>query len=107
MRVVPPGSLGAAAAAAATRAESSEPCCQPRDPGPGPRAEGSREAREEVLSQQSPPRGRSPRPWCLARLVRPEHGEITSTRHLLLPSSRSTRGSLPRAAPEHEVGGSL
>lgn len=56
VRVVPPGSLGAAAAAA-TRAESSEPCCQPRDPGPGPRAEGSREAREEVLGQQSPPEG--------------------------------------------------
>lgn len=49
VRVVPPGSPGAAAAAA-TLAESLEPCCQPRDPGPGP---GAEESREEVLSPQS------------------------------------------------------
>lgn len=99
---VPSRSPGTAAAAATTtRAQSLEPRCQPRDPGPGPRAEGSRGAGEEVLSPaERPPRGRSPRPRCLARLTRPKHWEITSARHLLLPSSRSTRGSLPRAAPE-------
>lgn len=85
---------------------------RPRDPGPGPevgpQAEGRRVAGEELLNlAQRPPRGRSPRPRSLALLARPERGEITSARHLLPQSPRSTQGPFPPAAPEHEVGGSL
>ncbi|XP_017377295.1 proline-rich proteoglycan 2-like [Cebus imitator] len=89
------------------RAESAEPRCQLRTPGPGrgPRGAGQRErspgappsaGREGVFpapgawpARPAPSAGRSPPP-------------VTSS-----PVAQVHPGPLPRAAPEHEVGGSL